>query len=223
METLKEVYEKHAEGLKALYAELKKNDLYDGCSYPLLLSTWDGEQTPKAMFFGQETNGWGNDEAGKSINGLMEHYCNFNLGDEYNTLFWKYFRLLSSKLGLQGNHPVLWNNINKIGKIKGKGRPNYQVTELENKHFNVLADELDTIKPIVCVFFTGPNYDDDIRAKLHDDVEFLPIDGYDVRWFARLKSKHLPENSFRIYHPGYGNRHSDWYKGVMDKIAEFSK
>lgn len=219
METLKEVYEQHTDGLKTLYAELENSNLYDGCSYPLLLSTWDGEPTPKAMCFGQETNGWCDSD---TIEGLMAGYRRFNLGESYKTLFWKYFRILSSKFELQGKHPVLWNNINKIGKIKGKGRPNYQVTELENKHFNVLADELDTIKPRVCVFFTGPNYDDDIRAKL-PDVEFLPIVGYDVRWFARLKSKHLPENSFRTYHPGYGNRHYDWYQGVMDKIAEFCK
>ena len=40
MATLKDVYAKHAEGLKALYTELEKSDLYDGCSYPLLISTW---------------------------------------------------------------------------------------------------------------------------------------------------------------------------------------
>lgn len=37
------------------------------------------------------------------------------------------------------------------------------------------------------------------------------------------RSKHLAENSFRTFHPGYGNREYDWYKGVMDKIAEFVK
>ena len=37
------------------------------------------------------------------------------------------------------------------------------------------------------------------------------------------RSKHLAENSFRTFHPGYGNREYDWYQGVMDKIAEFVK
>lgn len=219
METLKEVYEKHAEGLKTLYEELKKSDLYDGCSYPLLLSTWEGEPTPKVMFFGQETNEWGDSE---TIEGLLEGYRRFDLGANYPSLFWRYLWSLSEKLGLKGKHPFLWNNINKFGKVDAKGRPEAPVTELENKYFNVTADELDSVKPDVCVFFTGPNYDDDIRAKL-PDVEFLPIEGYDVRWFARLKSKHLPESSFRTYHPGYGNREYDWYQGVMDKIAELCK
>ena len=219
MNILKEVYEKHAEGLMTLYAELEKSDLYDGCSYPLLLSTWDEEPTPKAMFFGQETNGWGDSE---TIDGLMAGYRRFNLGANYPTLFWQYLWSMSDKLGLTGNHPFLWNNVNKVGKVGSKGRPEATVTELENKYFNVTADELEAVKPEVCVFFTGPNYDEDIRAKL-PDVEFLPIEGYESRWFARLKSKHLPENSFRTYHPGYGNREYEWYQGVMDKIVELSK
>lgn len=219
MATLKDVYEKHEEGLKTLYAELEKSDLYDGCSYPLLISTWEGEPTPKAMFFGQETNGWGDSE---SIEGLMENYRRFDLGGNYPSLFWKYLWAMSNKLGLRGDHPFLWNNINKIGNVASKGRPEEKVTELENKHFNVLAEELEAVKPEVCVFFTGPNYDGDIMAKL-PDVEFIPVEGYESRWFAQLKSKHLPEHSFRIYHPGYGNRYYDWYQGVMDKIAELSK
>lgn len=219
MATLKDVYEKHAEGLKTLYAELEKNDLYDGCSYPLLISTWEGEPTPKALFFGQETNGWGESE---SIEGLMENYRRFDLGVNYPSLFWKYLWAMSDKLGLRGDHPFLWNNINKIGNVDSKGRPDEKVTELENKHFNVLAEELEAVKPEVCVFFTGPNYDADIKAKL-PDVEFIPVEGYESRWFAQLKSKHLPKHSFRIYHPGCGNRYYDWYQGVMDKIAELSK
>lgn len=219
MATLKDVYAKHAEGLKALYTELEKSDLYDGCSYPLLISTWEGEPTPKAMFFGQETNGWGDSE---SIDGLMKNYRRFDLGVNYPSLFWKYLRSMSDKLGLQGAHPFLWNNINKIGNVDSKGRPEEKVTELENKHFNVLAEELEAVKPEVCVFFTGPNYDADIKAKL-PDVEFLSVEEYGIREFARLKSRHLPENSFRIYHPGYGNRYSEWYREVMNKIAAMCK
>lgn len=231
MNTLKEVYEKHAEGLKALYAELEKSDLYYGYSYPLLMSEWEGEPTPKAMFFGQETNGWDWDTVPErphnegEIDYLMSLYNWFNLGKgpkPYNTLIWQYFRLLAEKLSPGSDHVFFWNNIKKIGKANGKGHPEFEVTKLENKYLNVLADELETIKPEVCVFFTGPNYDEDIRAKL-PDVEFLPIEGYESRCFARLKSKHLPESSFRTYHPGYGNRKYDWYQGVMDKIAELSK
>ena len=219
MNTLKEVYDKHTEGLKTLYAQLEKSDLYDGCSYPLLLSTWEGEPTPKAMFFGQETNGWGDSD---TIEGLMFDYIKFDLGTNYPSLFWRYLWSMSDILRLNGKHPFLWNNVNKFGKVDSKGRPEEKVTALENKHFNVLAEELEAVRPEVCVFFTGPNYDGDIKAKL-PDVEFVPVEGYGVREFAQLRSKHLPEKSFRIYHPGYGNRYSDWYLEVMNKIAELCK
>lgn len=129
MNSLKEVYDKHAEGLKTLYAELEKSDLYDGCSYPLLLSTWEGEPTPKAMFFGQETNGWGNSD---TIEGLMKDYVRFDLGVNYPSLFWRYLWSMSDILGLTGDHPFLWNNVNKFGNVSSKGRPEGDVTELEN-------------------------------------------------------------------------------------------
>lgn len=219
MDVLEEVYKRHEDGLNAMYAELEKNDLYDGCSYPLLLSTWEREAMPKVMFFGQETNGWGDSD---TIEGLMIDYIKFDLGVNYPSLFWRYLWSMSDILKLTGDHPFLWNNVNKFGKVDSKGRPEDKVTELENKYFNVLVEELDAVKPEVCVFFTGPNYDEDIKAKL-PDVEFLSVEEYGIRKFARLKSRHLPENSFRIYHPGYGNRYSEWYREVMNKIAAMCK
>lgn len=231
MQQLKKLYDKHIEGIEKLYDELKKNNLFYSCSYPLLLSTWEEDSIPNVMFIGQETNGWDWPETPEcpdnegSVDYLMALYKWFNLGKgsrPNNTLIWQYFRQLAQKLGQNSEHAFIWNNINKIGKDSGTGRPNAKVTSLENQYFNILADELEVFKPKVCVFFTGPNYDRDIRAKL-PDVEFLPIQGYGYREFVRIKSAHLPENSFRTYHPGYGNRYYDWYQGVMDKIAEMTK
>lgn len=231
MQQLKNLYNNHIEGIKKLYDELKKNNLFYSCSYPLLLSTWEEDSVPKVMFIGQETNGWDwpdtpecPDNEG-SVDYLMALYKWFNLGKgprPNNTLIWQYFRQLAEKLGQNSEHAFIWNNINKIGKDSGTGRPNAKVTSLENQYFNVLAGELEVIKPQVCVFFTGPNYDGDIRAKLHD-AEFLPIQGYGNREFVRIKSAHLPKNSFRTYHPGYGNRYYDWYQCVMNRIAELCK
>lgn len=230
METLKDVYEKHRKGLETLYEGLKKENLFYSCSYPLLLSTWDNELMPELMFFGQETNGWDWDDVPEcpdnegSINYLMALYNDFDFGKgrkAYNTLFWQYIRSLSKSLGYTSEHSFLWNNINKLGKDSGKGRPNTKATELENRYFNVLVDELNVINPKICIFLTGPNYDKDIKAKL-TDAEFIPIDGYDIKEFARIKSSHLPEKSFR-YHPGYGNRVYDWYQEVLKRIGELAK
>lgn len=57
MKHLQELYESHAEGLTTLFNALYQENLFEESSYPLLLSTWENEPVPKAMFFGQETNG----------------------------------------------------------------------------------------------------------------------------------------------------------------------
>lgn len=220
MKTLKQIYDSHEEGFKRIYEELENLGIYKETSWPLLLADWTDNDKPKAMFFGKETNGWVDKE---SIEDLMAAYDNFNLGCNPdcpdNTLFWQYARIMSEKLGLEGEHPFYWNNINKLGLQYDKGRPNPRATQLENKYFNVLIEELGAINPTVCVFFTGPSYDDDIRAKL-PDVEFIPVEGYALNELACLRSKYLPEKSYRTYHPGYGNRYRDWYLGVLDTIAK---
>lgn len=219
MKTLREVYESHKADLETLYKKLQEEGLWDDVSYPLLMSTWDNEPIPEAMFFGQETNGWGDSEL---IEDLMFLYRDFNLGEYYNSLFWRYLWEMSMNLGLKGRHPFLWNNINKFGKADSAGRPNSRVTELENKYFNVLKEELQVIKPKICIFFTGPNYDNVLRAKL-PDLEVLPVDGYPINEVAKLKSQYLPEHSYRTYHPGYGNRYRDWYNELLKHIANKAK
>lgn len=216
MKTLLDIYKKHEDNLNALYKKLEQENLYYSCSFPLLMSTWGDSEIPKAMFFGQETNGWVDSE---SIEGLMEGYRNFELGKSKNTIFWKYLRILSSKLNLEGEYPFLWNNVNKFGRLSSKGRADGAIIKLENEYFNVLSDELDFLKPEICVFLSGPRYDNDLQKKL-PDIEFLQIEDYPRREFAMIKSKHLPKLSFRTYHPGYGNRYPEWYNKVLDKIAE---
>ena len=60
---------------------------------------------------------------------------------------------------------------------------------------------------------------DDIKAKF-DDAEFIEFDDYPIREVAQIKSKYLPEHSYRTYHPGYGNRYSEWYHKVFESIVE---
>ena len=216
MKHLQELYESHAEGLTTLFNALYQENLFEESSYPLLLSTWENEPVPKAMFFGQETNGWGDSE---DIATLMEGYRNFELGKNYPSLFWKYLWALSNKIGLKGAHPFLWNNINKLGKQQSAGHAEQRATELENEHFNVLREELELIKPEICVFLSGPHYDSDLKVKL-PDLEILPTEGYKENEFVRFSSRYLPKNSFRTYHPGYGNRYYSWYNEVLDTIAQ---
>ena len=45
-----------------------------------------------------------------------------------------------------------------------------------HKYFNVISDEIDILKPEVCIFLTGPSYDNNIRLKF-PDVEFINFGG----------------------------------------------
>jgi len=79
------------------------------------------------------------------------------------------------------------------------------------------------LKPEVCIFLTGPSYDNNIRLKF-PDVEFINFGGYKfINEVAQLKSKNLPFHSYRTYHPGYGVRYSNWYTEVFDIISNAVK
>ena len=84
---------------------------------------------------------------------------------------------------------------------------------------NQLSEELAILRPEVCLFLTGPNYDDDIRHKLCD-VQFEEFKDFDIRKVAKLKSSFLPSKSYRTYHPGYGNRKKSIYELILTAIID---
>ena len=88
-----------------------------------------------------------------------------------------------------------------------------------NCYFNLLSEELAILRPEVCLFLTGPNYDDDIRHKLCD-VQFEEFKDFDIRKVAKLKSSFLPSKSYRTYHPGYGNRKKSIYELILSAIID---
>lgn len=75
----------------------------------------------------------------------------------------------------------LWNNVSKIGR-GGKdfgqccGKPTSEIREIEQRYFNVVAEEVKILKPDIVIFMTGFSADSDIKEKfgLSDDY-FHPI------------------------------------------------
>lgn len=107
----------------------------------------------------------------------------------------------------------------KFGKECDKGSPDRHITELENKYFNIIADEMSILKLDACIFLTGPSYDTEIKSKF-PDVELLNFGSYkNIKELAQLKSKDLPVHSYRTYHPGYGGRYPEWYLEVFETIS----
>lgn len=63
---------------------------------------------------------------------------------------------------------VLWNNVSKIGrggKAFGEccGKPKAEIREIEREYFNVVAEEVEILKPDVIIFLTGYEADQEIR------------------------------------------------------------
>src|SRR5574344_1378957 len=214
------LYQSFLPNLSKMYQDLDNNDITDYVG-PLLLHCWEEEYRKsryKLMIFGQETNGWF-DKYIRTPNDIKEDiqlYQDFKLGDSYNSLFWQYAHNINLMINGEDNLNFIWNNVNKCG-LDGKGRPLSNVLTKEKEQFNVISKEIDILKPDVCIFLSGPNYDSDLRRNF-PDLRIEPFENYPTNEAAILVSPCLPVKSFRIYHPGYGNRYCDWYWELLNKM-----
>lgn len=185
----------------------------------------------KIMIFGQETNGWGDGNLNQNtVERLMEQYCKFHQNsvsffqnsNKYNVIFFRAFRKISSLLDKKfgnGNSEVIWNNIVKIGKHKGKGLPDKEIMEWQEPLYELIRFEVELLKPDVVIFFTGPDYEQYIK-KAFGDISYEPIQDYAQQKLTFIKSTHLPVNSIRTYHPGYLNRIKDnkYIEAIVESI-----
>lgn len=220
--SLEQLYIKNFEGFLHICSTLKDHNI-DDYSWPLLLNICVDEfnkASTKIMIIGQETNGWSPpiysiEDIRKSMNFYGDFTCNKK---NANTSFWKTMYYINEIFGNKNSFCFVWNNILKLGKSGDSGRPISKVTELENEYFNLLTKEIEIIKPDVCIFLTGPNYDNDIKAKIID-VKFEAMKGYLEREFCLLRSNFLPLHSYRTYHPGFGLYYKDWYYKILNTIS----
>lgn len=216
------LYGSYLNGLDLLYSKLDQLNIMDYAG-PHLIYCWEDFYTTskyKLLIVGQETNGWYDDyiRTQKDIGKCIITYEKFKLGEsKANKPFWRYAHLFNDKInGTNSELGFMWTNINKFGAT-GKGRPNLEVTKMENKGFNIFTKEIQILKPDVCLFLTGPNYDNDIKNKV-PDVEFEEITNFGKRQLVKVKSAHLPQKSYRTYHPGYGNRKKKLYMEIFQTI-----
>lgn len=215
------LYSSSLPGLSALYSDLDRKEILDYVG-PLFLYCWEEEYLSarhRLMIIGQETNGWKSDyiRDADDIRDSIRAYRDFELGKRYDSPFWQYAHLINVMVNGKDGNSFVWNNVNKFG-IDGAGRPDRAVLDDENRHFNLLSGEIAILKPDICIFLSGPDYDADLKEKF-GDLEILRFQDYPLNEAARLGSASLPEHSYRTYHPGYGNRYSGWYRDLLAKIA----
>jgi len=155
-----------------------------------------GKQKNKLMIIGQQTKGWSYDH--KNINNQLEAYEEFNVGENYYASpFWNITRKLEKTLG-NDMLSCAWTNLNKFDLDEDRPYGEYEkaIAELDS----ILIDEIDILKPNICMFYTGPDFDNRLKD-IFTGLNFIEIDGWNIRQFCKLGHEKLPENSYRSYHP----------------------
>jgi hypothetical protein len=165
------------------------NALYEQQSNPLLI-------------VGQETKGWRSLE-GDAIREQMTAYEEFNVGEEYYASpFWNVTRKVEAALG-NAPYSCAWTNVSKFDVVRGRsyGDQEAVIATLDD----LLVAEIPLLKPVVCLFFTGPDFDDRLQHTF-PGLAYQPVAEWSERALVRLVHPALPANTFRTYHPNYLRR-----------------
>lgn len=148
------------------------------------------------LIIGQETNGWMYNV--EDLEKQMKHYEDFNVGITYKSSpFWNITRKIETALGSEP-YSCAWTNVNKFDL--DAGRPFGAYEKAISTVDNVLIEEIQIAKPKVCLFYTGPSFDNRLK-EIFNGIEFIEIPGWTLRQLCQLKHPLLPELSFRSYHP----------------------
>lgn len=226
-----------------------ENDVAAHLSAPLLLSVPPAYANAerRILFFGQETYGWkwtrdlrarypeykvdyrymdvrtmrdflANDD---SVEALCWGYRQFNFA-KYQPVtkrspFWRAFR----KVQGWPDAGLIWNNLSRCDYQGGSVRrapPDLQA-HLSACQSGLVAEELAILRPHVCLFLTGPNYDH-FLSEVFPHCEFTAlVEGIPVRQLACVGHPSLPARSFRTYHPSYLSRRRRW--NFLETLRQF--
>lgn len=161
----------------------------------------------RIMFFGQETNSWGNTIKGHWENSLKLYETFFDETmnhHKYNGSFWPSMRKFKRELTAKAPNTTIkfvWNNIYKIGnQNRNQNRPTDEIRTIENKYFDVINEEVNILKPNVLLFFTGPNYESQLKKKFGKFLEIPLSKDISKSMLGRIE---LSNNilAYRTYHP----------------------
>ena len=149
---LKQLYQTRNNDFNKIVALFKD----DGLTGPILISPNELylNQPMRLMIIGQQTNDW---TCSDNLDHLMKTYEDFNLGVKYySSPFWNITRKLEIAMG-NVEYSCVWTNINKFDLDKNRpyGKFEREISKLDS----ILIGEIGFLKPRVCIFFTGPSFD----------------------------------------------------------------
>ncbi len=236
--------------LKTLYLDLRDNTTLDSAiedrmSPPLLLMPKDKwfYAKERILVVGQETLGWKKDRLGissfsdfkkatDSVSVMQNAYINFCFSERNkrhrNSPFWRAYRKIRASFdtGVEGIETnVLWTNLYRCSN-GGKSWYGNTTTDdrqlVEQALYGFLLREIEILAPTGIVFFTGPRYDEYLKASINGEIIDSPVDErFTTRELARvcINKKSVP--AFRTYHPNYLQRAKGVkYREVIDLIID---
>ena len=217
---------------------------YDSYGGPFLMSCpWEEQYKTsklKLLVVGKETNRWipmdRAIESPTAVDDLMRNYEEFKLGLKYiDRAFWMFCHFLQSQInGTEASLSFLWTNVWKFDRVhnchtdkkKWVGPPEQTMRNIILENFNVLPIEIEICKPDVVVFFTGPNYDANIKL-MFPDIEKHQVDNQTPNKIVRFSSSNLPKKTYRTYHPNYSvrqryikNESKNVLQSLFDEISQ---
>ena len=119
----------------------------------------------------------------------------------------------------------VWNDIVKLGRnIRGNEKSDV-LSKIENDYFDVIAEEINAIRPQVLLFFTGPDiyWERKLQQRLQATPDdYSPIQGWNIRQVARInidKEKFPSVKSVvRTHHPCAWISKKARYNDIADAI-----
>jgi hypothetical protein len=171
------------------------------------------EAQTKLVVVGQQTNDWRAESAseGDSVGDLLGVYKDFCLGKRYMTTFFQAVHQLYKCLNPSGpENGFIWTNLFRVDE-KNR-RPERDLEDILLRLFNVLPKEIELAEPDMVVFFTGPNYDDFLKATFPGVslTPVKPIEPERVLSRVNLQVGDVCPQAFRVYHPNGLRRHKKW-------------
>lgn len=198
----------------------------------------------KVMVVGQETRGWYHHDkkqfthSNATVDELVQHHAdgfqdanNFGWQGTFKTGCDRLRKQLKEKLRCKGKLRCddteicfIPNNILKVGKHKGSGRPCGCLIRWQQDAgcLKLLREEIcEYYKPTHLVFFTGPNYDRYLDRVFPQLQHARACEAIRSRHqMAILSSPDLGDiRAVRTYHPGYLNRQSGRLDTYIEALA----
>jgi len=192
MNTLRDLYQKHLSRI----ADFVQTFPDEGLQGPLLMDpTAYFSQRTKLLVVGQETAEWLDDY--DDIDAQLDQYRKFNVGDKWPKPFWNITRKVESALGIE-RCSCAWTNLNRFDH-NGKPPTGVVLEAMPALDF-IVREEIQILRPDVCIFYTNRKYDHRLEA-LYSGVQFSDIQNLPSSHFARLTHTDLPPVTIRTPHP----------------------